>query len=993
VADQLGTAVLELEIDLKPLEAGLERAKQLIQRTKPELTISTGGAEAQFRRIETSTKNLQSQLSRLQNTPLNLDTRALNKLGDDAVKAGTEIGAFTRAVINGTEPLANNIAGLQSQSIAFSTLAANVRIGTAEFRNFTQAAAEANQKELFADLEQIDALERLFRLGGFGGQSSFKGTEQLLEFSERIGKTPAAIQLYITALQQALSVTKTTDINFAKLTGEIDRQTAALATATNAAKLYSESLRQPQLALPPGRGPGQFVFQGKTAEELAAEQRSLRRQQKISERIDYFSTGGTSPIDRGLLARPNAEAIKRERELAAARGRTATQTAKARTAESKRNQDILSNALIGGAFPLLFGQGIGAAAGGAAGGGFGGAIGGQFGFGLSLVGTAVGAQFDEIINKATTLGRALDDPIRSFGDIQGAALLSSRGLERQIESLIAVGREAEAAALIQQDLANSYGGAAAAKQLADEQDRLNRNFTILSVNLGQLALPALADGAGEAADALGGLNEILRRLSSIDFPRPQGIPKGFPGIDQIVNPLGSLVGVLGAGSRALFPRDEVKNAENLAAASDSVTAAEAKRRELLTAQFGVISAQVQGYKKLALEREKELSLTREAVDLDNLRARGAKEPELTARREAGTIERFRLQEELKKQAREENVLQQTREPILQNQLKLIEAQTSGYERQALVLQRQLIDQEAAQQIALRPGESGRIEEKALVDRARITAQIAALDRDRLATTEQQNAQAKITSEALDRQFKAAQGLAQIRTPGGVTILRENAALVSNLLESVSATVDRQLEIEARIRAAQIRGGERSELEIAELGRNQVVAARESRNLIFDAATRLKEAGESLRDNLRSSIVELTRVRSDPSGLNRFLTPQQRSAREQEDFRRLLPQFREAEQRARQLVPGLLGVGISGPTADVNQAIRDFIKAVDTESAAVQQVNQTRDAIREGNEALVTVNQQLAEATKSLADKDWVVSVNVVNQAGGSSTVNAINGLA
>lgn len=49
-----------------------------------------------------------------------------------------------------------------------------------------------------------------------------------------------------------------------------------------------------------------------------------------------------------------------------------------------------SNAIIGGAFPLLFGQGAGAAAGGAIGGGLGGLLGGQFGFGLSLVGTLIG---------------------------------------------------------------------------------------------------------------------------------------------------------------------------------------------------------------------------------------------------------------------------------------------------------------------------------------------------------------------------------------------------------------------------------------------------------------------------------------------------------------------------------------------------------------------------------------------------------------------------
>jgi hypothetical protein len=59
----------------------------------------------------------------------------------------------------------------------------------------------------------------------------------------------------------------------------------------------------------------------------------------------------------------------------------------------QRNQKIggaLSSGLIGGGFPLLFGQGGAAAAGGLAGGLAGGAIGGGFGFALSIVGTALG---------------------------------------------------------------------------------------------------------------------------------------------------------------------------------------------------------------------------------------------------------------------------------------------------------------------------------------------------------------------------------------------------------------------------------------------------------------------------------------------------------------------------------------------------------------------------------------------------------------------------
>jgi hypothetical protein len=68
----------------------------------------------------------------------------------------------------------------------------------------------------------------------------------------------------------------------------------------------------------------------------------------------------------------------------------------------------LESALIGGAFPLLFGQGLGAAAGGAAGGFGGGVLGGQLGFGLSLVGTQVGSMVDQLATKASELGTALN---------------------------------------------------------------------------------------------------------------------------------------------------------------------------------------------------------------------------------------------------------------------------------------------------------------------------------------------------------------------------------------------------------------------------------------------------------------------------------------------------------------------------------------------------------------------------------------------------------
>jgi hypothetical protein len=124
---------------------------------------------------------------------------------------------------------------------------------------------------------------------------------------------------------------------------------------------------------------------------------------------------------------------------------------------SKRRQEVLSSALIGGAFPLLFGQGIGAAAGGAAGGGLGGLAGGQLGFGLSLVGTALGSAFDQLAQGAKESAAALRDPITNFEQIKSKSILASASQERYIETLIKTGQFTKAATEIQQEVIKKVG--------------------------------------------------------------------------------------------------------------------------------------------------------------------------------------------------------------------------------------------------------------------------------------------------------------------------------------------------------------------------------------------------------------------------------------------------------------------------------------------------------------------------------------------------------
>jgi len=88
----------------------------------------------------------------------------------------------------------------------------------------------------------------------------------------------------------------------------------------------------------------------------------------------------------------------------------------------------ISSALIGGGFPLLFGQGPAAAAGGALGGLAGGLLGGGFGFALSIAGTAIGdfiAQTDKLSVSLSGLNATLFSTSSAFittaGDISELA--------------------------------------------------------------------------------------------------------------------------------------------------------------------------------------------------------------------------------------------------------------------------------------------------------------------------------------------------------------------------------------------------------------------------------------------------------------------------------------------------------------------------------------------------------------------------------------------
>jgi hypothetical protein len=106
------------------------------------------------------------------------------------------------------------------------------------------------------------------------------------------------------------------------------------------------------------------------------------------------------------------QTLAKRGKILSANGKQIINNNKARNAGVKRGNagNLASSAIIGGAFPLLFGQSGTAAVGGAVGGAAGGLIGGQFGFALSILGTAIG----QFIDEQDKLDRSLSKISRSF---------------------------------------------------------------------------------------------------------------------------------------------------------------------------------------------------------------------------------------------------------------------------------------------------------------------------------------------------------------------------------------------------------------------------------------------------------------------------------------------------------------------------------------------------------------------------------------------------
>jgi len=118
-----------------------------------------------------------------------------------------------------------------------------------------------------------------------------------------------------------------------------------------------------------------------------------------------------------------------EQKLAASKNNTSK--ANVNKGRSGRLGSTASSAIIGGSFPLLFGQTGAAAVGGGLGGAAGGLIGGQFGFALSILGTAIGSAID----KNDKFNESLAALNVRFSDVGSSAQLTSEDIDKVAKRL------------------------------------------------------------------------------------------------------------------------------------------------------------------------------------------------------------------------------------------------------------------------------------------------------------------------------------------------------------------------------------------------------------------------------------------------------------------------------------------------------------------------------------------------------------------------------
>ena len=389
---------------------------------------------------------------------------------------------FLQSFSKGSEGLVRSVGNLQKNLGAASTNLKNVALGTKEATiaasQFLKAQNELNKglvqqqkllddvsgstaKKAAADNKKLqDGLLRLETKQTRKLEKRFEIQQEFQkEFKDEINKINQKRQEENKLIKQNVQQTKKS------VAEEIKKKFSIIAAGTERRKNLRQSVR-----------------------ELEAN----RKQIPINDRIN------AQLKKRGLILSSNGKQIIRNNQNRNARGM------------GGGLGNAIGSGIIGGGFPLLFGQGATAALGGGIGGVAGGLIGGQFGFALSIAGTTIGNALDQ-------LSKALVKPsenIEMLVNRLGLAGTETGDLALRLEKL---GLESDAAELLLREFERTFGlsadefkeNAETLKNFNNEINKLGTSLTLMMANV---------------------LNPLIKELNNlIAGKKPEGISRGVTG--------------------------------------------------------------------------------------------------------------------------------------------------------------------------------------------------------------------------------------------------------------------------------------------------------------------------------------------------------------------------------------------------------------------------------------------------------------------------------
>ena len=286
------------------------------------------------------------------------------------------------------------------------------------------------------------------------------------------------------------------------------------------------------------------LFQMEIGQTEAAKERTKQlnkqnvelRRMKLENKQSLFTQysapigpGQASPIMQGPQVSMEVQESIMESQRRMRRNNRLLRVRRGRNLQNRMGQ-ARSNAIIGGTFPLLFGQGLGASAFGALGGFEGGRRGGQMGFALSLLGTVVGAQFDKLARSARELGEALRNPIKNVDLLTQKIGQSNTPFGDTVNTLKEFGLEAVAAEVVLDRFNKTFNtNRKSITEVGKESIRFQNELARLGTAITLLVAGPLSKMLSTISDALGAVSmkTVERRTRTAAYD--QALEAFFPG--------------------------------------------------------------------------------------------------------------------------------------------------------------------------------------------------------------------------------------------------------------------------------------------------------------------------------------------------------------------------------------------------------------------------------------------------------------------------------